>query len=186
MVYPASTSERCSEFTPTIVGGVSCVRRGRSLETAVYPSLASCMSRRSSLCCCFFRSLLAGLCVHVCARARVCQCARLAERGRLTFSPSSLLPPSSPSPSCPTVVFLLLADPVKRRTTSLKSSFSLFFFFFFVSLFLSFAKQEKKKEKIPGETAIDDETMHRKVRVNVTTFGRFADSVNHQRQHRRS
>ena len=28
--------------------------------------------------------------------------------------------------------------------------------------------------------------MHRKVRVNVTTFGWFADSVNHQQQHRRS
>lgn len=28
--------------------------------------------------------------------------------------------------------------------------------------------------------------MHRKVRVNVATFGRFADSVNHQQQHRRS
>lgn len=33
---------------------------------------------------------------------------------------------------------------------------------------------------------VNNETMRRKVRVNVATFGRFADSVNHQQQHRRS
>lgn len=63
----------------------------------------------------------------------------------------------------PTVVFFLTWESVERRITSLKSFF-------------------RKKRK--GEL-VDNETMHRKVRVNVATFGRFADSVNHQ-QHRRS
>lgn len=124
-------------------------------------------------------------CVHICARASVSVCALGRERSFNFFS-LNLLPPSRP-----TVVFLLLADPVKRRT-SLKSSFSLFSFCFSLSLSLSFSfsllsREARKKEKKYRGTAIDNETMHRKVRVNVTTFfGRFADSVNHQQQHRRS